>query len=145
MAEATDSLSFLCWGGLPLLIILMWKIAWLSRAQFIDRDPGRAPLFYRDLRDVGFFFKDFIYLFERERETVSKKGKSSRGVGEEEAGSQQRSPMRDSFPECWDHALSRRQALNDCATQVLRVVGFLIFQPALWGRDLPRQYSGNPV
>ena len=45
----------------------------MSRAQIIDWDPGRAPLFYRDLRDVGFFLKDFIYLFERERQTVSKK------------------------------------------------------------------------
>ena len=26
----------------------------LSRAQIIDQDLGRAPLFYRDLRDVGF-------------------------------------------------------------------------------------------
>ena len=46
----------------------------LSRAQIIDWDPGSVPLFYRDLRDVGFFFKDFIYLFmwqranQRERE-----------------------------------------------------------------------------
>ena len=62
-------------------------------------------MFYRDLRDVGFFFKDFIYSFERERQTVSKKGNTSRGVGEEEAGSRWRSPMRDSFPECRDHAL----------------------------------------
>ena len=117
----------------------------MPRAPIIDWDPGRAPLFYRDLRDVGFFFKDFIYLFERERQTVSKKGNPSRGVGEEEAGSQRRSPMRDSFPEHCDHALIRRQALNDCATQVPWVVGFLIFQPAFWGRGLPRQYSGNPV
>ena len=36
----------------------------LSRAHIIDWDPGRAPLFYRDLRDVGFFFKDFIYVAE---------------------------------------------------------------------------------
>ncbi|XP_057166629.1 intraflagellar transport protein 25 homolog isoform X6 [Ursus arctos] len=41
----------------------------------------------------------------------------SRGVGEEEAGSQQRSPMRDSILELRDHALSRRQTPNDCATQ----------------------------
>ena len=75
----------------------------LSRAQIIDWDPGHAPLFYRDLRDVGFFFKDFIYLFERERQTVSKKGNPSRGVGEEEAGSPRRSPMRNSFPERRDH------------------------------------------
>ena len=43
----------------------------MSRAQIIDWDPGHAPLFYRVLRDVGFFFKDFIYLFERERERDS--------------------------------------------------------------------------
>ena len=53
--------------------------------------------------------------------------------------------MRDSFPERRDHALSRRQVLNDCATQAPRVVGYLIFQPAFWGRGLPRRYSGNPV
>ena len=53
--------------------------------------------------------------------------------------------MRDSFPECWDHALSQRQALNDCATQVPRDVVFLVFQPAFWGRGLPSRYSGNPV
>ena len=40
----------------------------MSRAQVVDWDPGRAPLFYRDLRDVGFIFKDFIFLFERERD-----------------------------------------------------------------------------
>ena len=40
-----------------------------SSAQVIDWDPGRAPLFYRDLRDVGFFFKDFIYLFKRETDS----------------------------------------------------------------------------
>ena len=76
----------------------------------------------------------FIYL--RERETDSKKGNPSRGVGEDEAGSWWRSPMRDSFSERGDHTLIRRQTLNDCATQVLRVVGFLIFQPAFWGRGL---------
>ena len=41
----------------------------MSRAQIIEQDPGRAPLFYRDLRDVGFFFKDFIYLFDRDRDS----------------------------------------------------------------------------
>ena len=34
--------------------------------------------------------------------------------------------MRDSFPERRDHALSRRQALNDCATQAPRDVGFFL-------------------
>ena len=115
----------------------------LSRAQIIDRDPGRAPLFYRDLRDVGFFFKDFIYLCGRE--TTSERGNTSRGVGKEDPGCQERSPMRNSFPERRDHALSRRQVLNDCTTQASRDVGFLIFQPAFWGRGLLRWYSGNPV
>ena len=44
----------------------------MSRAQIIDWDPGCAPLFYKDLRDVGFFLKDFIYLFERERQSARK-------------------------------------------------------------------------
>ena len=77
---------------------------WLSRAQIIDRDPGHAALFYRDLWDVGCFFKDFIYLCGRE--TTSERGNTSRGVGEEEAGSQLRSLMRDSFLGRRDHALS---------------------------------------
>ena len=115
----------------------------LSRAQIIAWDPGHALLLYRDLKDVGFSFKDFIYLCGRE--PTGERGNTSRGAGEEEAGSQQRSPMRDSFLERCDHVLSRRLALNDCATQAPRVVGFLIFQPAFWGRGLPRRYSGNPV
>ena len=81
----------------------------MSRVQIIDQDPGHAPLFYGDLRDLGFFFKDVIYLCGRE--TTSESWNTSREVGEEEAGSQRRSPMRDSFPEHRDHALNRRQAL----------------------------------
>ena len=57
------------------------------------------------------FFKDFISLTEIE--TASERGNTSRGVGEEEAGSQQRSLMRGSIPEHWDHALSQRQTLDD--------------------------------
>ena len=115
----------------------------MSSVQIIDRVPVCAPLFNGDLRDVGFFFNDFIYLCGIE--PTSERGNTSRGVGEEETGSQQRSPMGDSFPELWDHALSRRQALNDCATQAPRDVGFLVFQPAFSGRGLPHRYSGNPV
>ena len=106
----------------------------MYRAQIIDQEPGSMHLFYRDLRHVGFFFKVFIYLCGRE--PTSERGNTSRGVGEEEAGSQWRSPMWDSFPECCDHALIRRQALNDCTTQVSQNVGFLIFQPAFCWRGL---------
>ena len=88
----------------------------LSRAQIIDRDPGHALLCYRDLKDVGFFFKDYIYLCGRE--PTSERGNTSREVLGEEAGFQWRSPIRDSFLERRDHALSRRLAVNDCATQV---------------------------
>ena len=95
VAEATDSLSCLCCGGFLLLVILMKRDCRVVQSPSVDWDPGRAPLFYRDLRDVGFFLKEFIYL--RERETVSKKGNPSRRVGEEEAGSRWRSPMKDSF------------------------------------------------
>ena len=48
----------------------------MFRAQIIDWDPGHAPLFYRDLRDVGFFFKEFIYLCGRE--PTSERGNTSR-------------------------------------------------------------------
>ena len=85
----------------------------------IDQDPGRTPFFYGDLRDVGFFFKDFIYFCGRE--PTRERGNTSRGVREEEAGSQWRSLMRDSFPERYDHVLSQRQALNDCATRCTRM------------------------
>ena len=51
-----------------------------SRAQIVDWDPGHAPLFYRDLREVGFFFKDFIYLCGRDsqREWEHKQGEWER-------------------------------------------------------------------
>ena len=51
----------------------------MSRAEVVDWDPGCAPLFYRDLRDVVFFLKDFIYLRERvsqqEREPKQRSGR----------------------------------------------------------------------
>ena len=64
-----------------------------------------------------YIFKDFIYLFDRERDSQQREGTQAGGVGEEEAGSQQRSLMRGSIPECRHHALSRRQTFNDRATQ----------------------------
>lgn len=82
MAEATDSLSFLCWGGLLFLVILMKRDCRVVQSPSVDWDPGRAPLFYRDLRDVGFFLKEFIYLFERERDSQQErepKQRSGRG------------------------------------------------------------------
>ena len=54
----------------------------MSRVQIIDQEPGSVHLFYRDLRDVGFFLKDFIYLFEtdsqqeREPKQGSERGRS---------------------------------------------------------------------
>ena len=61
----------------------MRRDCWVVQSPSVDWDPGRAPLFYRDLRDVGFFLKDFIYLFERERQTVQQerepKQRSGRG------------------------------------------------------------------
>ena len=57
----------------------------------------------------GFFLK--IYLLDRQRQP-EKEGTQAGGVGEEEAGSQRKSLMWGSIPER-DHALSRRQTLND--------------------------------
>ena len=51
------------------------------------------------------FFKDFIYLFmrDKEREAETGRGRSRFPVG---------SPMWDSIPRLWDHNLSQRQMLN---------------------------------
>ena len=46
-----------------------------------------------------------------------REGTQSGGMEEKEAGYQQRSLMWGSIPEHRDHALSRRQTLNRCATQ----------------------------
>ena len=81
MAEGTDSLSFLCWGGLLILIILMRRDCGVVQSPRVDWDSVRAHLFCRDLRDVGFFLKYFIYLFDIERETASERGNTSRGSG----------------------------------------------------------------
>ena len=56
-------------------------------------------------------------MYLTEIETASERGSTSRGVREEEAGSQPRSLMQGSIPEHGDHALSQRQT-NDWATQV---------------------------
>ena len=57
------------------------------------------------------FFKDFIYLFERERmrERAHERGEGQR---EEQTPCRAGSPMRDSIPGLQDHDLSRRQSLN---------------------------------
>ena len=60
-------------------------------------------------------FKDFIF-YLTQRQPV-REGAHAEGVGEEEPGSQWGSLMWGSIPGLWDHALSRRQALNRCATQ----------------------------
>lgn len=136
MAEATDSLSFLCWGGLLLLVILMKRDCRVVQSPSVDWDPGRAPLFYRDLRDVGFFLKEFIYLFERERDSQQEREPKQRS-GRGRSRFPVEKPDEGLLTERCDHTLIRRQVLGDCATQALRVVGFLIFQPAFWGRGLP--------
>uniref|UniRef100_A0A452VE81 Immunity related GTPase cinema n=1 Tax=Ursus maritimus TaxID=29073 RepID=A0A452VE81_URSMA len=58
---------------------------------------------------------------------AAREGTQAGGVGEGEAGFQQRSLMWGSIPECRDHALSQRQTLNDCATQASRICP--IFKP----------------
>ena len=63
------------------------------------------------------FFKRLFILFIWQRQPA-REGTQAGGVGEEEAGSQWRSLMWGSIPEHWDHALSRKQMLNDYTAQV---------------------------
>ena len=53
-----------------------------------------------------FFFKKILFIYLTEIETANERGNTSRGRGEEEAGSQQKSLMWGSIPGLWDHALS---------------------------------------
>ena len=65
-----------------------------------------------------FLKKDFIYLFMRDTKRVRDigRGRSRLPVG---------SPMQNSIPGLWDHALSPRQMLNHWATQVPWYMPFL--------------------
>ena len=53
------------------------------------------------------FFKDFIYLFDKEGERDYKQAER-----EKQASHPAGSPMWGSIPGPWDHDLSRRQTLN---------------------------------
>ena len=61
-----------------------------------------------------YFFKDFIYLFTRERE----RERSSQRWREKQAPFGAGSLMQDSIPGPLDHDLSQKQTLNPWATQV---------------------------
>ena len=83
----------------------------LSRRQMLNNWATQEPL---DLiKKIFFCFKDFIYLFDRDRysqwEREHKQGEWER--------KKRRSLMWGSIPQCRDHALCRRQTLNRCATQ----------------------------
>ena len=75
-------------------------------------------------RDVPFFLK-ILFIYLTEIETAAREGIQAGGVGEEEAGSQQRSLMWGSIPQHGDHVLGRRQTFNHCAMQMPRDVPFL--------------------
>jgi len=60
-----------------------------------------------------FFFKDFIYLFDRERELARAGTQARVWEREKQASGRAGSLMRGSIPGPWDHDLSRRQTLND--------------------------------
>ena len=64
-----------------------------------------------------FFLRFYLFIWQRERQS-EREGTQAGGVGEEEAGSQQRSLMWGLIPGLWDHSLSQRQMLKDWATQV---------------------------
>jgi len=71
------------------------------------------------------FFKDFIYLFEREkmRETAHERGEGQR---EKQTPCRAGSPMRDSIQGLQDHDLSRRQSLNQLSHPGAPRLTFLI-------------------
>ena len=76
------------------------------------------------------FFKDFIYLFDRERDgQQEREHKQGEWERQKQAFRWTGSPMWGLIPERWDHALSRRQMLNNSATQAplnLRTIVFIL-------------------
>ena len=138
VAEATDSLSFLCWGGgiFPSCHSDEERLQGCPELKLLTGTKAVRPCF---IEILGMWASSLKILFIHLRERDSQQnGNPSRGVGEEEAGSQWRSTMRDSFLERCDHTLIRRQVLNDCTTQSLRVVGFLIFSLPSGGGAYPK-------
>ena len=114
------------WGSIPRL----WHHD-LSQRQTLNQlsHPGTPTSF--SFLFFFFFFKKILFIFLTEIETASERGNTSRGSGEEEAGSQQRSLMWGSIPRLWDHALCRRQTLKCCATQVPPSLCLLILMSVL--------------
>ena len=65
------------------------------------------------LENFLFVFKDFIYLFEREKKVCMNGGECQRERGKEkQTPCWSWSPMQGSIPESWDHDLSQRLTLN---------------------------------
>ena len=94
--------------GLLIFLPLSFEGYSRSHTQTIDGE-GRI----KSLWVFFFFFKDFVYLFDRERYTARERTQAG-GVGEGEAGfPQSREPDAGLDPRTWDHDLSRRQTLND--------------------------------
>ena len=63
--------------------------------------------FFTDYPSI--FFKDFIYLFDRQRSQVGREAGRERGGKQAPHGAE--GPMRGSIPGPWDHDLSQRQRL----------------------------------
>ena len=70
-----------------------------------------------------YFLKDFIYLFEKDRDN----DRENTNEREEQAPHWAGNLMWNSIPGPWDHDLSQRQMLNYWATQVLQKDTILIY------------------
>ena len=115
----------------------MWGLnsrPWDQELHVPLNEPARCPkcefLFF-------YFFKSF---YSTEIETASERGNTSRGSGRGRSRlivEERRNLMWGSIPERRDHALSRRQTLNCCATQAPRdwiffsQVSVLAFSPTI--------------
>ena len=76
-------------------------------------------MFKSEILKSYFFFKDFIYLFDRDRDSQRERGhKQGKWERKKQVPRKAWSPMWGSIPEPRNHALSQRQTLNDWATQV---------------------------
>ena len=96
-----------------------------STIRYFERDHIRITFMTVYCYNCSIFFKDFIYLFDRERSQVGREADRERGKQTPHwAGSL----MCDSIPGPWDHDLSRRQRLN----LLFYFIISYYFNPCLW-------------
>ena len=90
-----------------------------GKRELPGKELGLSKVDTRAIEFVFFYFLflKILFIYLTEIETASDRGNTSRGSGRRRSSLPAKSPMQAWIAGPWDHALSRRQTLNRCATQ----------------------------